>query len=77
MLYRVTNIDLCFETQPNSDIYTAEYDTYMDIFVPDDVVDVEQYLNEYIVENIEVYFDTPDEPYYEISYAYFDFEAVV
>lgn len=80
MRYFVYDISLDFAVQPNDDIYTAYYDRTMYVDVPDDITDeeeIEEYIREYVVESIEVEFDTPDEPYYEVSYADFDFEKEV
>lgn len=76
MKYYVSDIDLDFNDRPNSDIYTATYPKEMVIDVPDDVFDVEEYIAQCIREDIEVEFDTPDEPYYEVSDANFYFEPV-
>jgi 6-pyruvoyl-tetrahydropterin synthase len=76
MKYFVYNILLDFSVQPNSDIYTAFYDHTMYIDIPDEIKgeeELEEYIQQYIVENLEVSFDTPDEPYYETSYADFSY----
>jgi hypothetical protein len=74
--YNIYDIELEFSVRPNDDIYTEFYDTEMEIIVPDWVNDVDDYLTQYIIENLEVEFDTPDDPYYETSGAYFNYELV-
>lgn len=76
MKYYVWDIELDFSSQPNSDIYTASYPKEMDIEVSSDIVDVENYIKDYILDNIEVEFDTPDAPDFEIGYVDFAFEQV-
>ena len=76
MKYYVSDIDLDFDVRPNIDIYTATYQKEMVIDVPNDIIDVEEYIAQCIIEDIEVEFDTPDEPYYEVSDANFYFEPV-
>lgn len=75
MKYYVTNIDLSFDYSPNDDIYTPFYDKTMIVDVPDDEQDVEAYINQHIIEEIEVEFDTPDWAEYEIGYADFNFKV--
>lgn len=74
--YLVSDIDLDFDARPTSDIYTAFYDKEMIVDVPDDIIDVEDYIAQVIREDIEVEFDTPNEPYYEVSDANFYFEKL-
>ena len=76
MKYYVSDIDLDFDVRPNSDIYTATYPKEMIVDVADDVFDVEEWIAQHIRENIEVEFDTPDEPYYEVGDANFYFEKL-
>jgi hypothetical protein len=74
--YYVYDIELEFSTRPNDDIYTEFYEKEKNIIVPDWVQDVKEYLTQIIIENLEVEFDTPDEPYYETSDATFEYELV-
>jgi hypothetical protein len=74
--YYVYDIDLDFAVRPNDDIYTETYDTDMFVEVGDDVYDVEGWIEQTIREELEVEFDTPDEPYYEISGATFVYELI-
>jgi hypothetical protein len=74
--YRIYDIELEFSVRPNDDIYKESYDKEMEIDVPNYVEDIDAYLHQYIIENIEVEFDTPDEPYYETISAYFWYQPV-
>jgi len=77
--YYVTFIEIDFDYQPNSDIYTATYDSEMYIDVPEVRLwgfDAEEYIKEYIMDNIEVSFDTPDAPDFEIGDVIFDYQEV-
>lgn len=74
--YYISDIELEFQVRPDDDIYTEHYDKEMEIEVPNWVNDVDEYLTQYIIENLEVEFDTPDDPYYETSGAYFDYQLV-
>ena len=76
MKYLVGILDLDFNVRPTSDIYTATYPKEMIVDVPDDIIDVEDYIAQTIIEDIEVEFDTPNEPYYEVSDANFYFEKL-
>lgn len=80
MRYFVSDIHLDFDSQPNSDIYTAYYDKTLYVDVPDDITDedsIYEYIEQYIKENHEVEFDTPDWCEYEIGSADFDYRKEV
>lgn len=79
MKYHVTGIEIEFDYQPNDDIYTASYDSEMYIGAPRirlSGFDLEQYLKNCIMDTIEVEFDTPDAPDFEIGDVIFDYYEV-
>lgn len=75
--YYVYDISLDFDECPNTDIYTAIYDDNMIVNVPNGVEDEEEWIAQYIIENIEVNFDTQDESYFELSDAIFLYKPLI
>lgn len=77
--FKVTDIHLDYSYCPNDDIYTDDYPKEMIVSVEDDSLygdELFERIKHYIIENIEVEFDTPDEPYYEVDDADFEYEEV-
>lgn len=77
--FKVTDIYLDYSNRPSNDIYTDDYSKEMIVSVEDDSLhgdELFETIRDYIIENIEVEFDTPDEPYYEVSDADFEYEEV-
>ena len=79
MKWHITMIEVEFGYQPNDDIYTASYDSEMWIDIPQVRLwgfDAEEYIKNYIMDNIEVSFDTPDAPDFEINDVIFNYYEV-